>query len=525
MGFAELQERAERMISSKLSTDEAASVLYDIAIRAADMYVGCAKESIPGFRSEFASWFPVRRDMVNGKQIGKPEHRLVERDQQRYYLWLHLCNLIETENPHRIGCAHTDFVEVSCDSFAPVIVKADGTSKQVKGLLRSAYEQDPSKWRQTAARYASILSNLAKRVNESDRSKHNYVGDTLGSAVGRQADSNTPILGRQSGKVATMDEYDWLYTPTPEDRELFKSVIAFVHTNPDMFTNVGKSIDADFSTQAIRAWEPQPGRIWEDEELKKRPAIPLNERFGYALDVVIENGISTDVLAESDRRKLAERRILLFWLLVDPDRNVPRRADDGLITEFQKLKNIPEGDLPDFFTPTADDELNIDEGGRLSMGAGRFIPVVREALDVVARTNQVEEIKRDRISKTPGEDDTSAKLQNDALRMMKRSKVPMLQKHDMDAWKLYYLIGMKQKDVALKISDQFGVNCDQGQVSRMIKRANLYIKATGDTQLAAVARKTKSAVSVDPSKLDMGLRRDSRAPHRREKARQDARNS
>jgi len=125
--------------------------------------------------------------------------------------------------------------------------------------------------------------------------------------------------------------------------------------------------------------------VWEDDELKKRPAIPLNERFGFALEATIDNSVSLGVLPEADRRSLAERRVLMFWLDIDPNRGQIRRGDRGYICEFQKLRNVIEGDLPDFERETADDELDVDERGHLAAEVGGFIPSVRESWEYLSR--------------------------------------------------------------------------------------------------------------------------------------------
>lgn len=213
--------------------------------------------------------------------------------------------------------------------------------------------------------------------------------DRLIVAADRLSGNLPPQRPNHSEKVDIMEgEFDWLYTPTTEDRAFFAELIAFVHAYPDLFTKFGRDMDKHFSTKAIRAWEPRPDRVWEDEEQKKRPAIPLNERFGFAVANMLDNRTILSVLDEPERIELASHRVLLYWLLLDPTRRIPRRENDRLLTLFQSLRNVVEGELPDFERETAADELDVDEQGRLSPEFGANIPSVREALEFLKQVHR-----------------------------------------------------------------------------------------------------------------------------------------
>jgi hypothetical protein len=59
----------------------------------------------------------------------------------------------------------------------------------------------------------------------------------------------------------------------------------------------------------------------------------------------------------------------------------------------------------------------------------------------------------------------------------------MIQKHDMQAYQLWQFAGMPQAKIAAKLNEEHGTMYSQGQVSKMIRRACVHMKATGMRRL------------------------------------------
>jgi hypothetical protein len=83
----------------------------------------------------------------------------------------------------------------------------------------------------------------------------------------------------------------------------------------------------------------------------------------------------------------------------------------------------------------------------------------------------------------------------------------MIQKHDMQAYQLWQFAGMPQAKIAAKLNEEHGTTYSQGQVSKMIRRACVHMKATGLQPGGAPAR---AARAVDPSVIELGKRTDGR---------------
>jgi len=97
-------------------------------------------------------------------------------------------------------------------------------------------------------------------------------------------------------------------------------------------------------------------------------------------------------------------------------------------------------------------------------------------------------------------------------------KLPTLQKHDVKAYQLS-LIYPTQGKIADKLNSEYGTSYKQGQVSRMLKRAKAHADASGLSQL--LPSKANPAMSIDPSRIDLGERTDRRALHQRPKRQSD----
>jgi|GEM_PF-5766103 len=75
----------------------------------------------------------------------------------------------------------------------------------------------------------------------------------------------------------------------------------------------------------------------------------------------------------------------------------------------------------------------------------------------------------------------------------------------MQAFRLYYLKGEKQEDIAKEMSRQYGKSINQGQVSRWINETKIYVDAGN---ILPELPKLPKPVTVDPDILEMGERQD-----------------
>ena len=82
-----------------------------------------------------------------------------------------------------------------------------------------------------------------------------------------------------------------------------------------------------------------------------------------------------------------------------------------------------------------------------------------------------------------------------------------LQKHDMEAYKLFEYAGVKQSQIAVQLNAEHHTTYSQGQVSKMIHRARAHVRAMG---FQPALQRTAPALSVDPARLNMGARTDGR---------------
>lgn len=90
------------------------------------------------------------------------------------------------------------------------------------------------------------------------------------------------------------------------------------------------------------------------------------------------------------------------------------------------------------------------------------------------------------------------------------AKLPVLKAHDRQAWQLAMLQGMTQDKVAAALNAEYGTTYTQGQVSRMIARAKAHAEANGLAE--KVAAPIDRPHSVDPGRLELGARVDTREP-------------
>lgn len=85
------------------------------------------------------------------------------------------------------------------------------------------------------------------------------------------------------------------------------------------------------------------------------------------------------------------------------------------------------------------------------------------------------------------------------------------------AYRLYYLKGQKQDEIAKELSRHFGRNISQGSVSRYISGTSEWISA--GNVLPELPSMTKKPTPMDPRELEQGRRLDGRVPRQRDKTR------
>ncbi|MFA6045975.1 MAG: hypothetical protein WC718_13415 [Phycisphaerales bacterium] len=90
------------------------------------------------------------------------------------------------------------------------------------------------------------------------------------------------------------------------------------------------------------------------------------------------------------------------------------------------------------------------------------------------------------------------------------SRFPKLKAHDLQAWQLTFLSGMTQANVATALNKMYGTNYKQGQVSRMIARAQAHARANGVADM--LSKPIGQPRTADPSRLELGPRVDKRKP-------------
>jgi len=86
----------------------------------------------------------------------------------------------------------------------------------------------------------------------------------------------------------------------------------------------------------------------------------------------------------------------------------------------------------------------------------------------------------------------------------KHNRLPTLQTHAMQAYYLRETFGMKQTEIARQLNAEHHTTYGQGHVSKLLKRADAYVKAVG---LPATFPPAATSVAfVDPNRLDLGRR-------------------
>jgi hypothetical protein len=83
------------------------------------------------------------------------------------------------------------------------------------------------------------------------------------------------------------------------------------------------------------------------------------------------------------------------------------------------------------------------------------------------------------------------------------------------AYRLWFVMGRPQKEIAEVLQQETGQSVSQGQVSRWISRVTTYVNA-GNVLPDAPKVMTKSK-SIDPSRIDIGKRTDGRTLRQRHK--------
>ena len=79
--------------------------------------------------------------------------------------------------------------------------------------------------------------------------------------------------------------------------------------------------------------------------------------------------------------------------------------------------------------------------------------------------------------------------------------------HDMLAYRLWQLAGMRQVDIAIRLNGELGTTYCQGQISRMIRRACVHMRNAG---IPIVSEHAGRVRTIDPHLLDLGARTDGR---------------
>ena len=213
------------------------------------------------------------------------------------------------------------------------------------------------------------------------------------------------------------------YQLANDDKQFIPRLIRFVREHLDLFKAAGEWLDREYSTQAIRDRdaeklrerrsdpnrirrtrafqrkhypygkvsrqlgftvtptefpEPPPDRDRGLDGKLQRPQIPLRERFDHAKTDVFsdESALATHLWPAETRKKTAARRVWLAWLYLDVDRGTITR-----LTEFQELRTRPLPD--DDRNELADDELCVNPDGLLEDDAERWLPLAKQAIDVL----------------------------------------------------------------------------------------------------------------------------------------------
>ncbi len=94
----------------------------------------------------------------------------------------------------------------------------------------------------------------------------------------------------------------------------------------------------------------------------------------------------------------------------------------------------------------------------------------------------------------------------------KAKRLPELLAHDRQAWQLATLHGMTQGKVAAFLNKEHGTRYTQGQVSRMIARAQAHAEANGLANKIEQPRARPRMITMDPRRLGLGPRTDTRKP-------------
>jgi len=81
----------------------------------------------------------------------------------------------------------------------------------------------------------------------------------------------------------------------------------------------------------------------------------------------------------------------------------------------------------------------------------------------------------------------------------KRSPIPTLQKHDMEAFRLAEYGEMKQTEIARQINAKHHTAYSQGHISRMVNRVRRHMEATGFQPAPKCAA---SVIYADPAAID-----------------------
>lgn len=229
----------------------------------------------------------------------------------------------------------------------------------------------------------------------------------------------------------------------------------------------------------------------------------LNTAWRELARVLPEPGQTTDRYAALDREE-AERLALLIALC--------------FVKEFDGSE-VGVGypwDPPTDEDPTASFEGRVwasDLAATVHLSADAIVEAATKSLEyltVLPRLASGPGVERPTSGfRRSGQDVVLAACEDEAE--SRRTRLPKLAKHDLQAWQLAMLHGRTQVKVADTLNKEHGTQYTQGQVSRMIGRAKAHADANGLSEMVG-NRKAAPPRVVDPGRLDLGARTDKRRP-------------
>jgi hypothetical protein len=204
------------------------------------------------------------------------------------------------------------------------------------------------------------------------------------------------------------------------------------------------------------------------------------------------------------------------------------------VLTLQRLAPVGIKALDDGAGETMDEAMNRGAAA-WSIEAGAMLHAARESLDVIARAledprawlggavKHGEHLGPALRQRAEQVQEVIRRVPLEAVHGTHPAPLPRLGPHDMQAWQLSVGLGMTQQRIAEELNKQHGTRYAQARVSEMLKRAEAHYEACGLAELApGLSSPRDSAISMDPSLIDMGARKDGAAHHQRARSRQVA---